>query len=385
MNTIFPVVADVTCHPSVTHLNPRSVNRIHELDGLRGLLALFVVCFHLSAPLPSWRDAMGQWAPFMLQGWYAVDVFFLISGFVMLHVYGNTFAERTSWRSFMVFMRARLARLYPVHIAALLVLLAGILPFILRKPELAAVDGRYSWQAFAESLLMLHGPWVAHRTWNYPAWSISAEWHAYLIFPFLVPLLRKMTTSMALATVTLAAIIPFTIYVQGLLPDQYPTNGLIVLARAIPLFIGGMGLHILHKEGRVMSWPLAWLATLGTLLCLCVPRMAAVSVLLTPLLMLTVLENDSVRRVFRSAPLLWLGKISYSLYMTHALVDIFFIKLADKAIARVIGTGWLLNTGPAFLLWLVAIWVALIVGWATWNWVEVPGRRFVLKFLALKS
>ena len=355
--------------------------RLHELDGLRGLLALFVVGYHLAGPLAALRAAMGVWTPFMLEGWYAVDVFFLMSGFVMMHVYGDSFAGAWNWRAWRRFMQARVARLYPVHLAALAVLFVCVLQYMLKAPELAADGGRYSVRALLASLFMLHSPWIGYRSWNYPAWSISAEWHAYLLFPLLVPLVRKLSGVAALLWLTLAVLIPLGLYLQHLLPDPYPTNGLVVLARVLPLFTGGMALYVLRGKGDWMSGPLALLATLGTVACLCSPAVAPYSVLLTPLLVLAVLENRVVRGLFRSGPLVWLGKISYSLYMTHALVEIFLMRLAAKAVERYADPALLRQVGPALLLWLASLGAALLLGWLTWRWIEGPGRVLFVRLM----
>src|SRR4051812_19033532 len=104
-------------HPAVAPAD----SRIHELDGLRGLLAVFVALYHLLAPFTELQSALRHSAPVFLEGWYAVDVFFVMSGFVMLHVYGKTFAHEVTARSVLRFMWARVVRLYPVHLFALLV------------------------------------------------------------------------------------------------------------------------------------------------------------------------------------------------------------------------------------------------------------------------
>jgi peptidoglycan/LPS O-acetylase OafA/YrhL len=355
--------------------------RLHELDGLRGVLALLVVCYHLSGTLFGLRAELGYWTPVLLEGWYAVDVFFMMSGFVMLLVYGKVFQAGVGARALADFCRARVARLYPVHLFAMLVIVAGVLPFILRAPELAAPDGRYSWRAAAASLLMLHSPWIDHRTWNYPAWSISAEWHAYVVFPFLVPMALRLKKAPALALVALAVSIACGIYLQQLAPDQYPSNGLVVLLRVLALFVGGMALQRLWVGGVVVPTAVGLAATAGTLALLCSPALAPYAVLLVPVVILTVLQKNIVQRVMRSGPLLWLGKVSYSLYMTHAIVDIFYLVSVGKVATRLWGGAVLASTAYQLGLWLSAIAVALVLGWGTWRFLELPGRAWAMRLM----
>ncbi len=358
---------------------PAARVRIHELDGLRGLLALFVVCCHLSFPLESLRPVLATWLPFLEVGWwYAVDVFFVMSGFVMLHVYGRVFAGAWRRADYWQFMKVRVARLYPVHLAAMLLLLLGVSPFIFHSPQLTGPDGRYSWSGFWAALFMLHSPWIAQRTWNYPGWSISAEWHAYVIFPFVAGWVQALRRQLAWALMMVGVLVPFTLYLCDLQPDQYPTNGWLVLLRVLPLFLCGMALYTVRRDGAGMARAPALLIAGLTVFCLCYAPAAPYAVLLVPLLVLAVLADDWVGRVFRSVPLLWLGKISYSLYMTHALVEIFLMRMAGKLGERWLGAGWLDAPAAAAAMWISAIIVALLLGQLTWRFVEVPGRRLIL-------
>lgn len=296
----------------------------------------------------------------------------------MMHVYGAQFAKTWTLTSYASFMRVRFARLYPIHITVLALFAVGVLPFALRNPALVDTASNYSLPAFFASLLMLHSPWIDHRTWNYPAWSVSAEWHAYLVFPLLVPFLKNMRRWPAGGIVLLGVFIPFSIYLQQLPADQYPTNGMIVLARVMPFFFAGMALYSLNQARYFVSNVLAVFVIGGTLLCLSYSCTAPFSVLLIPLLVLVVLQNPTVQAVFCSKFLLWLGKISYSLYMTHALIDTFFLGLTLRYAKRYLGSDIASNLPLSLLLWLAGITAALCLGWLAWRWVEVPGRRLLM-------
>jgi peptidoglycan/LPS O-acetylase OafA/YrhL len=366
----------------VTHL---PVERIHELDGLRGMLALFVVVYHLLGPLTGLTPVLAIWMPVLLQGWYAVDVFFLMSGFVMMYVYGKQFHGPYNWGAFRAFMWARGARLYPVHLFALFATLLLLLPMFLKgAAEFFTISGRYSLGAFVSSLLMLQSPWLDYRSWNYPAWSISAEWHAYLIFPLLVPLLHKLNWRPALAVVAAGVVIPLLVYLQGVGPDRYPSNGLPVLLRVLPLFIAGMAMYRIWPQVRRVGDGWALLAVIGTLLCLWFEQCGPLAVLLVPLLVLATLRQRWLRGCFSSAPLLWLGKVSYSLYMTHALVE-GATSFALRLLARHQGAGWAPSATLSAAVLLLDIGAALLLGWLTWKWIEVPGRNFLIRRLRTRA
>src|SRR6185312_3307871 len=150
---------------------------IRSLTALRGLAALTVLLFHAAA----WPFGEQDAVPLPLgHGYLAVDLLFLLSGFVLMHVHQHDFGEGVTWPAVKSFFRARFARTYPVHLAMLL----ALLPFFSMGSEFSGI-------ALVYSLFLTQGPWLDHAVWNSFAWSVSAEWHAYLLFPFLVMPWRK--------------------------------------------------------------------------------------------------------------------------------------------------------------------------------------------------
>src|SRR5271165_7035382 len=115
------------------------------LTPLRGLAALAVLSWH--AELPP-------------RGYLGVDLFFLLSGFVMMHAYGQM---QAGMGAYLQFLKARLARIYPVHLLVLVLLL----------PQLQSSPA-FSLGGLLSSLLLLQSPWHS-MCWNFCSWSISAE------------------------------------------------------------------------------------------------------------------------------------------------------------------------------------------------------------------
>ncbi|MFL6699708.1 MAG: acyltransferase family protein [Vitreoscilla sp.] len=355
--------------------------RLHELDGLRGLLALYVAVYHLAAPLSRPGMALAWLHPLLEPAWFAVDMFFVMSGFVMAHVHGAAFAAGGGAPALRHFFVARVARLVPVHFFALAVMAVGILPFVLHRPEFTSPDGRFAWTAGLASLLMLHGPWIAQRTWNYPAWSVSAEMHAYLVFPLVAPWVARLRGAGSVALATACVLVPFGVYQFGLAPETHPTNGLIVLARVLPLFVAGMAVHRLREAPAMRSTAVACAAFVLVPVLLLDPATSALAVLLAPVVLLSTLGHPGVRGVLSRPGPVWLGAISYSLYMTHALVEMFGVDVAVRRLARSFHIGIVATPLASAALLLVALGVAVLLGAATWRWIEVPGRRLVLRLL----
>jgi peptidoglycan/LPS O-acetylase OafA/YrhL len=166
--------------------------QLDALTGARGLAAWFVVFYHI-------RDAFGPEVPsmiihFLSKGYLAVDLFFVLSGFVMWLNYGAKF-ERDGLRAAPDFLWRRLARIYPLH----LFILSAMMVFV----ALMMVTGRYDANHYPLSELPLHmlliqnWGFTSALTWNDPSWSISTEFGAYLLLPFVAVSLLKWKRSIA--------------------------------------------------------------------------------------------------------------------------------------------------------------------------------------------
>lgn len=348
--------------------------RIHTLDGLRGWLALYVAVYHLAAPLTQEGLALESLKAWLSVAWWTVDMFFVMSGFVMMHVYCSVFADRVGlvdgWR----FMKARWARLYPVHVLALVLMLPGFL----RMPDHAALwqleEGRYSADAFLKSLLMLHGPWMDVRSWNYPAWSISAEWHAYLLFPALAWLMQRSLAWVPRWAPWACCVAPLLVYSLGTAADTHPTNGGLLMWRVLPLFVAGMFCRVLVTRDAG-GWGLAPVLTCALLL----SPWPDLAVMTCPAVLLWALSSQGRAVGLSSAISVWLGKVSYSLYMTHAVVEMYVVQGGLRLVAK-LGLGSLEHgAGSATALLLLALAVALILAEGVQRWVETPCRKMLLR------
>ena len=130
-----------------------------------------------------------------------VDFFFILSGFIMYHVYGKMFSDKVDKSSFKKFTIARFARVYPLHFLTLFYCI--VLFFVsgrLNIPENPVIQVANSPYSIMTNLFLLHSMnfhnWFS---WNHASWSISTEWWAYMVFPFLVaPFTRLKKTSKAI-------------------------------------------------------------------------------------------------------------------------------------------------------------------------------------------
>ena len=353
-----------------------SRERIDVLDGLRGVLSLYVCFYHLTNSFPLLVDWFGTHAPILRNGWFAVDVFFVLSGFVMSYVYQSTFRTRATWADFKFYFVSRFARLYPVHLLTFLILFVAVTPFVAGSALFNDYAGRFSWIAAIANVFMLHGPWIDHRTWDYPSWSISAEMHVYLLLPLLARFF--LTKTFALIAMIGCVIGALLIYLFGGNSEIFPTNGLLVLPRAGFLFVAGMASYTLRDTAAGIG-NAAVLAVLAMLfLLLSFESIAPYAVLLTPLLVVGTLGNNLLHKTLVYPWALHLGRISYSVYMIHAVVQILIV---DR-LRHVLGTQESLIT--AVLVLIAAVIVSVVAAELLNRYVEVPGREKLRRFLLPK-
>ena len=148
---------------------------IRPLTSLRFFAALWVVLFHY------WPKLDVAFTPALVaKGYLGVELFFVLSGFILCHVYLAAAGEGRL--KYGAFLWNRLARVYPLHLATLFGMIAlGVVAGLAG----VAIDGEIlRWDALPANLLMVQAWGLAPAAaFNHPSWSISAEWFAYLTFP----------------------------------------------------------------------------------------------------------------------------------------------------------------------------------------------------------
>jgi peptidoglycan/LPS O-acetylase OafA/YrhL len=278
---------------------------LRQLTGARGIAAWAVVFYHLRLSIP------GLPAPVesaMAKGYLAVDFFFLLSGFVIWLAWHDRIAGET-WR----FWQKRVARVWPLHLAMLGVAIALALIMAARgKP-----DPLFPWTQLPLHLLLIQQWGLASALdWNTPAWSISAEWAAYLLFPLLVRWVdwrRWSTPALVLAAAMVLILLP-SIMGLGTLGRDIPCFGLL---RCLVEFTTGTMLASLFLRGGGVRAPLVLGLLLLTAALLGAPETLVVPASLAALLL--ALARAPAGPLASRVPH-WLGEISYATYLSHYLL-----------------------------------------------------------------
>jgi peptidoglycan/LPS O-acetylase OafA/YrhL len=313
-----------------TKNRPQSaVSQLPSLTALRGLAALWVVLFHYTALYFPRLDITSH-SSLIGKGYLAVDLFFMLSGFVMTHVYYRAFCQsvKENYRSFLV---ARIARLYPLHLVVLVsfvatALLVQLLAYASTgSAERIPLTGSRSVAAAVANIFMLQGLSAEHLSWNFPSWSISVEFMAYLAFPLILPWVWRASAHVkVILLLIIAAALSLFAYLSG--GDFNQWGGPLVLLRCLPEFLLGALIYSAYRADLLTDWFEADAVALVTLavavLCLHLRAPDLLIVALFPVLVLAAVGNTgNFARAINTAPLVWLGEVSYSLYLIHGFVQ----------------------------------------------------------------
>lgn len=334
----------------------RAVSRpadLSALTGVRAFAALAVVAFHFTEglTLPLWLQ------PLTSRGYLGVDLFFILSGFIIHHVYRGAFASGAHPVDVQAFTINRFARIWPMHMFAMLAMLAlyGVALSVGRQP---ADQSALSFTALLASILMIHA-WVGLPSLNIPAWSISAEWFAYLLYPAICLQTASITTR-GKAALLLGCLVAVELWA-----NSHP------LLRIMPEFVIGILLYDLRD--RFPAGRFGGLVAAGALIALCYAgsmELLGLRVALFGLLIVSLSRaEDHLGAHVMSHPIaVYLGEISYSIYLIHGVVWAVAKNAVRIAPAADIGS---------FGLIALAIAATLAVSVAAYRWVENPSREAI--------
>ncbi len=362
-----------------------SVNYIPSLTPLRGIAALFVVLFHYDIwlmlrkfpRLIALEDSL-----IINQGYLWVDFFFILSGFIICHVYGKAL-ERSNKGTIKKYLWARFTRLYPLHVFIMLLFVVQTLVLFWLFPEYAAK--KWEWARtvpdFFIQLFFLQTSGILDKpVWNVGAWSIAAEWWTYILAIALIPFLNKGKRVLSIAFVVLAIVGYVLIVLQNpkLILDEFYGLGTL---RCIFGFTIGIVVYQAYKTliTKNTVWSKDWLFFLMLLCALTVLHFGVFDVLIIPcfslVLLCAALNKGLPSKVLNTKPLLFIGNISYSIYLIHLLwiytwimwLDVYFIPENPGVMPTVFDR----------LFWL-AILLALIIGssYLTYKYVEIPAQKW---------
>lgn len=357
------------------------MRRIDALTGIRAYAALWVVFFHLYA---SARDTVrfGPFQHLVAIGPVGVDLFFILSGFVIAYVHQSKMS-RFRWKDTLHFYGLRIARIFPVHyfMLFLYVLYLWLGSAFLGSNRLD--QATYKPDALIYNLLNIQAWGVLNSlTWNIPAWSISAEWFAYLLFPFLNPFVIRINQWRSCVFLIVLLLVT-RIFASICLSDSGWSPGL-ALWQIMLEFPMGCLLYNLSKQVTLspkMADILSCLCALAMMIGIFIFHLKPVYVIcfFPALLLFLAVGKGPFTTLFSNRITCFLGEISFSIYMTH----LFTLTCLDT-LAKLIHRLPAILASPLNALWslpplTLGVQLLSIVGIAylVYRFVEIPSRNVV--------
>lgn len=374
------------------------------ITGLRAIAASWVVLVHFRGAIEAVLPAFASARTITNAGFLGVDLFFVVSGFVICHRYLATMGERFRRKQVVEFLTLRVARLVPVHLFMLCVV--GLAYWASGRMGLnSRPQGLFSPGSFAENVLLVHGWFNQRLSWNEPSWTISLEWLAYLAFPLLALLLFRVRNARnAIAAGGLLFVFAYApIVLQGMGALHLPDFGGGVLGvgllRILAGFVGGCAAFIVarawqtarggnHRYARARWSVLVSLITIlfvitlarvlpsdeeggglgedGHLLWLVTPLFAA---------LVGLVGATRPRDTWLGSPLMVrAGLASYSLYMTHTIVIFVAVGICFGGVNEAFDVRAMPAVGGAAFV-VGTLLACSLVAWLTWRFIEEPARR----------
>lgn len=329
-------------------------------------MALWVIGHHLQFGLGLLGYHYAGWL--FRPGYIGVDVFFVLSGFVITAVHRDMAPSGT-----VNFFIRRIFRIYPLH----LFVLGIILTIWLREQSLAGAPLVTPFLNHLPIVALLLQPYLIHDLdWNVISWSIGVEILCYALFPLAILVLRRMNLVVSLAVLVIAGLCELRVHSEAIW-------GWHAIARGLAGFGLGMMVQQMTVLFRRPSVRLATRLELGAagflVLAILLRDLAVIPLLAALLIYGLAAERGLISRVLAGPVWFWLGQISFSLYLLHPTVSALCFALLPPAIlTRDLGLP--LGHGLTALVWTILVLAMLLaLATLTWRLVEEPARRTGLR------
>ncbi|HTP28458.1 MAG TPA: acyltransferase [Anaeromyxobacteraceae bacterium] len=355
------------------------------LDGVRGFAILIVLLYHFVAQttVTNHLEAVINWV--LGFGFLGVNLFFLLSGFLITGILYDSRDDRRYFRNF--YMR-RVLRIFPLYYAVLVTVFL-ILPLIpsLRGSEIVGLREHqlWAWLYGVNVYLSMKGGWVLSYVEHF--WSLAVEEHFYFVWPLVVWWLRARPGALMRVALSVAALAFGGRVAASLAGVSLVTTTVLTPYQLDALLLGGFFALCLRQPGGVAAVgraikPMAVVAAVILLLqfglhrftdsglsVMRALRSGAFHLLFAVLLLKAVLAPAAslASRFWRSSPMVTLGKYSYGLYVYHHFFSYYFVRHGvEFALARVIGSHTLAVAAQA----IGGVAASMTIAWLSYEWFE---------------
>jgi peptidoglycan/LPS O-acetylase OafA/YrhL len=356
---------------------------------------LWVVFFHFRDPIGQVAPGfVSTFAPLLSSGAQGVDLFFILSGFVLAWNYLDRMGDSWSTRATLRFLWLRLARVWPVYLVTMH-LAAAFVIFTLHVGHVPAENvAELNAVSYVRQLTLVQlwfQPFFDGSSWDGPAWSISAEWLAYLLFGVLAVVIfriAKATRARNLMGLAFAASLPPTLLLVSTGLFYTPWSW---LPRVVFEFTAGalacaavrkLQLSERNRRNAGLLSVATGVAIVGGIFWLYFNPVAKildssglVDILFVPLVVALAIGTGSFPALLSTRVLVYCGHISFSLYMVHELVHVAWTWTAAQ-FDVVLTPTW---TGKAIVTGLLVL--AFVGAVVLYHLVEEPARKWMRRML----
>jgi peptidoglycan/LPS O-acetylase OafA/YrhL len=364
---------------------------IDTLTPLRGIAAIWVVIFHYDAFLggPKGTGLFNHETTMVVgNGYLLVDFFFLLSGFVICHVYGDKLMNKDRGQV-RKYIWARFSRLYPLHLFALLFLLAQFAAFSAMSTEyFESYKGFFKVYDFFVYLLFGQSSSIlSNYSWNLPSWSIAAEWWTYLLAIFIIPLINKGFSRITYVFWGLSLIGLFLLTQYGGKGNLDYTLDFGTL-RCLFEFTLGLGIYQVYRKVKDSNtfWKSDWafyISIVGAYLFLHLNiHDLFVIIFFGGIILSASLNNGIPYQILNIKPLRFLGDISYSVYLLQLFWLFLFLSYKNVNFEK----GIIPDMTTKLLILGVLLALLIFNSYLTYRFLEIPAQRYLRnKFSAKKA
>jgi len=368
----------------------RSSEYFGALDGFRGILALCVAIYHTI-----WLTNINGW-DFFNNGAVIIDLFFVFSGFLMYCLYQDKLGTLKESKTF---LKRRFARLYPIHLFMTLVFVAyAVLRIVMHKIGMSEYEvgeilpfhpgAQDEFYSLFTHLTLTHSMGLNDSlTFNPPSWTISVEFFAYFTFAALLMWLPPRKAWHFVGIAMLIGVI--FIGLSRIKPNMDITYDLAFWRCLGGFYTGVIGAWVYSMSKARLSalstgtWTVIEIFVLSLSLAFVIYCPGKLQFFVAPVAFLFVLAfafDKGLLSKFMSQKIFrYLGKISYSVYMIHVIISIFFAIFAEHFLPLVLGESWN-ATGLGGDMYLVPyLGIVIICSHITYHLIEVPGRKWIQK------
>jgi len=353
---------------------------IKPLTGIRGIAALVVAIHHFISKYyinyfeeRSSNSMLDYFAfNYANHGYLMVELFFILSGFVLALSYDKKWKGMISKINYKQFMVKRFNRVYPLYFFSTIVYFFVFNLDKIKSPEI-----------LISNFLFLELWFPKEFTLNNVSWSLCTEWFLYLIFPYLLLMTRTIINKpfVLFFIASIIFVMAPLLNTQKIYDDEVDyvvgelrmSNGTGAFLRCLGSYIIGLAIYGIYKFNnkfvKLMSqyW---YIILVLIMIAYGISYSDIVVTLLFGMLILALTQRNKISSFFESRTMYFLGLISYSIYLNHMV----FLRILNFSYKTSIWNDTPINVAIGFVIFVV---MTIVSSWLTYKLIELPCTRWL--------